>query len=135
MDNISHVVTDQMNLSLTKSVTTVEIKGALFSFGPTRAPGPDGFTAAFYQEYWNIIGPDLVDEVRRFFYTGKITEELNQTNLCLIPKITHPKTIKDFRPISLCNVAYKIISKNLVVRLKSVLSSVVSENQAAFHPR
>ncbi|WZY89335.1 hypothetical protein YC2023_046070 [Brassica napus] len=58
----------------------------------------------------------------------------NHTNLCLIPKIYPPTGMKDFRPIALCNVSYKIISKILVNRLKNHLSNIVSENQNAFIP-
>lgn len=78
------------------------------------------------------MNPALITYVKRFFTTEEMLEGLNHTNLCLIPKITNPKTMKDFRPISLCKVVYKIISKILVRRLKNVLPRVVSENQAAF---
>lgn len=91
-----------------------------------------GFNGTFYQHYWITVGSAIVCEVKFFFETGILQKEWNHTNLCLIPKIKKSVTVKDFRPISLCNVIYKIISKILVKRLKSVLSLVVSENQVVF---
>ena len=58
--------------------------------------------------------------------------ELNRTNIALVPKVKHPSKMKDFRPISLSNMAYKLISKVLANRLKVVLSHLISENQSAF---
>lgn len=59
---------------------------------------------------------------------------INHTNICMIPKINNPITLSDYRPIGLCNVLYKIISKCLVMRLKRHLNSIVSDSQAAFIP-
>ena len=134
LHNIQSTVTEEMNVVLTRPITEAEIKQALFLIGATRAPGPDGFNTAFYQRYWHIVGHAITAEVQSFFVSGKMPDNWNHTNLCLIPKITSPQTMKDFRPISLCNVTYKIISKVLSVRLKSILSSVISENQADFTP-
>ncbi|XP_010513002.1 PREDICTED: uncharacterized protein LOC104788940 [Camelina sativa] len=133
IQNIKPIVTAEMNKLLVSDVTDEEIRSALFSIGATRAPGPDGFNAAFYQHYWDVVGPAIISEVKNFFTTGEMQQEWNHTNLCLIPK-NDPKTMKDFRPIALCNVTYKIISKILTKRLKQVLSEVVSETQAAFIP-
>lgn len=59
---------------------------------------------------------------------------MNNTHVRLIPKSTEAKTVADYRPIALCNVFYKIISKFLSLRLKTVLEVIISENQSAFIP-
>ena len=60
---------------------------------------------------------------------------INHTNVILIPKKQSPSTTNDFRPISLCNEVFKIISKVLVNRLKNILPSIINESKSAFVPR
>lgn len=73
-------------------------------------------------------------EIKSFFENGVLDPQMNHTNLCFIPKIYPPTGMKEFRPIALCNVSYKIISKILVNRLKKHLHHIISENQNAFIP-
>lgn len=63
-----------------------------------------------------------------------LCRDINETYMCLIPKVKHPQKITEFRPISLCNMFYKIISKVLASRLKRTLSKVINESQSAFVP-
>ncbi|MCI00450.1 RNA-directed DNA polymerase (Reverse transcriptase), partial [Trifolium medium] len=99
---------------------------------PDKAPGPDGFNPAFYQHFWNICGDDIFEATKEWLERGYFPSSLNETNICLVPKCENPVSMKDLRPISLCNVLYKMVSKLLANRLKGCLDRCVSEEQSAF---
>jgi hypothetical protein len=94
-----------------------EIRRAVFSMSPWKAPGPDGFPAGFYQKSWNIVGKGVCDFVRQVWANPLLLREVNCTDICLIPKVERPEFIHQFRPISLCNTIYKIVSKVLSPQL------------------
>ena len=131
---IDRRVTDAMNVGLCADFTDKEIADALFQIGPLKAPGPDGFPARFYQRNWAILKTTVVAAIRLFFATGYMPSETNSIAIVLIPKSDQPETLKDFRPISLCSVLYKIVAKCLVNRLRPILGEIVSLNQSAFVP-
>ena len=113
LENVSTTITGTINEDLTAPVTEWEVKLALFAMHPEKAPGPDGMTAMFYQKFWDIVKEDLTRMVNQFLFDGTMAQGLNDTNICLIPKTEKPNEMSKFRPISLCNVSYKIISKVL----------------------
>lgn len=99
---------------------------------PLSSPGPDGFLVAFYQSHWNIIGSVVCYIVIGVFKTNELTNDLNATQIALIPKATNPTKVFEFRLISLCNVIYKnIIVKILANRLKTILPLIISTTQIA----
>lgn len=73
------------------------------------APDTEGFPACFYQRNWAVLKTGIIVVVLEFFATGSMPDGVNDTTIVLIPKVPHPKDLKDFRPISLCNVVYKIV--------------------------
>ena len=107
-----------MQQILTNEFNENEIKASLFQMGPTKALGPNGMNALFYQKFWHIVGDTVVSVVLEFLNNGYMMPELNHTHIILIPKIKNPAKMSDFRLISLCNVIYKIIAKVLANRLK-----------------
>lgn len=99
-----------------------------------KAPGSDGFPGLFYQNYWDIVGVDVVKAVQNFFQEGAFLREINHTNITLIPKVKNPESMNRFRPISLCRFIYKIISKIMTNRLQPFINGLISEQQSAFIP-
>ncbi|KAL0011169.1 hypothetical protein SO802_006277 [Lithocarpus litseifolius] len=134
LNAVPNKVIDNMQEVLLGEFTAEEVKEALFQMGPTKAPGPDGMNALFYQKFWHIVGDDVVSAILDFLNNGNMLPEINHTNIVLIPKVKNPQKMSEFRPISLCNVIYKIISKVLVDRLKQVLPDIISPTQSAFVP-
>jgi hypothetical protein len=86
------------------------------------------------QKNWNVCGDEITQEVLQAVNSGVIPDRWNDTTVVLIPKIDNPNLVTQYRPISLCNVIYKIISKMLALRLKGILPEVIAPVQSAFVP-
>lgn len=117
---------------LLREVTAEEVKKVVFSMATEKSPGPDGYTSEFFKASWGITGGDFVTAVKSFFDTGFLPKEINSTILALIPKKNDAIYMKDYRPISCCNVIYKVISKLLANRMKIIIPLFISLNQSAF---
>ncbi|GJU91131.1 RNA-directed DNA polymerase, eukaryota, reverse transcriptase zinc-binding domain protein [Tanacetum coccineum] len=130
------IFTNKLNahesLEMVRAVSDAEIKNAIFEIEDSKAPGPDGYNAIFFKSSWRIIGSEVSQAIRDFFVLGKLLGEVNATLITLVPKITTPDRVSDYRPIACCNVLYKCISKILTNRIKKSLEKLVSNNQSAF---
>uniref|UniRef100_A0A803Q2B9 Reverse transcriptase domain-containing protein n=1 Tax=Cannabis sativa TaxID=3483 RepID=A0A803Q2B9_CANSA len=122
----------QQSLTLLAPITDEEIKNAMFAIPGTKAPGPDGYSNFFFQDNWELLGRDICEAVRSFLYSGKILKEINSTTLTIIPKVKCPNTPSDYRPITCCNVIYKVATKILCSKLKDILPDIVAQNQGGF---
>jgi hypothetical protein len=127
-------VTGAMNETLLQPFNELEIRTALFQMGPLKAPGPDGLNAGFFQKNWEVVGPEVSKTILSILNSGEISRDFNSTFIALIPKTKNPLNVTDFRPISLCNVIYKMVSKVLANRLKLILPHIISSTQSAFIP-
>ena len=131
---VDRKIDDQMNSQLERPITKEEIREAVFSLGSTKAPGPDGFSGKFYQSAWPEISESVCSMIFEFFAGDSELNVLNETNITLIPKIPKPEHVSHFRPIGLCNFAYKIISKIMANKMRSLMGFCISQNQSAFIP-
>ena len=95
---------------------------------PLTAPGPDGMSSIFYKSFWHIVGEDVTAVVLQALNLGIVPKSINTTFITLIPKIKNPMKVSDFRPISLCNIIYKLIAKVVVNRLKKFLADSVPDS-------
>lgn len=119
--------------TLTKPFSMEEVKQVIWDCDSYKSPGPDGVSFGFIKEFWNLLKDDLLRFMVEFHRNGKLTKGLNYNFIALIPKVTSPQRLNDFRPISLVGSLYKILAKVLANRLRSVIGSVVqSLNRRSF---
>ena len=123
-EGIEQRLLDENRFQLDKEFSAAEIKQAITQMNPNKAPGPDGMTAWFYQKFWPVMGQDIIKVLMHFLNGNSTIPSINHTNIVLIPKIQSPCLPQQFRPISLCNVIYKITAKVLANRLKGVLHEI-----------
>nr|GEZ65497.1 RNA-directed DNA polymerase, eukaryota, reverse transcriptase zinc-binding domain protein [Tanacetum cinerariifolium] len=119
---------------MVRSMSDEEVKDALFDICDNKAPGPDGYTAKFHKKAWSIVGNDVCNAVKEFFRLGRMFSEINATLITLVPKSSTPQKVSDYRPISCCNVLYKIVSKILTNKIKHALCELANPSQSAFIP-
>jgi hypothetical protein len=104
----------------------------IFEMKHNSAPGPDGFPAEFFQNFWDLIQMDILNLFKDFYVGNLNIERLNYGMVTLLPKVDNAVDMKNFRPICLLNVCYKIISKVLNNRLASCITKVISDSQYGF---
>lgn len=125
-------VDDVENENLRREISTFDLFSTLQTFQRDKSPDLDGWPIEFYLGFYELIGADLLKVVEESRIMAYIHPPVNSTFIALIPKKDRPQTFDDFRPISLCNYLYKIISKIIANRLKKILSLHISKEQFRF---
>ncbi|PNX99881.1 ribonuclease H, partial [Trifolium pratense] len=109
-----------------------EIKETIFSMRPLKSPGPDGLHPIFFQSQWETVGASVCKVVKEAFMDPINIHAINETLLLLLPKLDGATSLKQFRPISLCNVIYKVITKVITNRLRLVMPTLIGQHQCSF---
>ena len=127
LKQISHLEAEALELPFYE----LEIHAALMGMNEDKAPGPDGFTVAFWQSCWEIVKEDVLDMFKELHEQNSFIKSLNNTFLVLLPKQGGAEDLGDYRPISLLEGLYKLLAKVLANRLKKVIGKVVSSDHNA----
>ncbi|KAG6510221.1 hypothetical protein ZIOFF_028230 [Zingiber officinale] len=130
--SIPLLISQEENAELSAVPLMEEVKQVIWEMNEEGAAGPDGFPVSFFVSCWEIICEDVLEAVVDFFHGGSLPKGMATTTLVLIPKIGCVQEWKDFRPISLCNVSNKIISKVLANKLRKILGKIISPSQSGF---
>lgn len=134
LSHIPSLVSKEDNASLTKPFSKEEIYKVIWSMEPDKALGPDDFSIHFYRICWEIIITDLLRMIKYFHQKAKVGGNTNFTFLALIPKEVNSGTYDKFRPISLYNASYKILTKLLANRIKPLLWKLGENQQPGRNP-
>ncbi|CAA0831454.1 Unknown protein, partial [Striga hermonthica] len=119
---------------IARDISESKVLGALKKMAPLKAPGVDGLHALFFQQKWKHVGPSVCAQIFDIWREGRVPSSLNMTLLVLIPKVDNSMSLMQFRPISLLNVVYKLLTKVLAERIKLVVPSLINPAQASFVP-
>ena len=118
-----------------KPVSNMEIFKAISDMNLLKAPGIDGLNAGFYCNHWKTVGHFVCALVKDVFEGKGVPHEINRTLLVLILKKENPDSLKLHRPISLCTVMYKTVTKLIANWLKGLLPNLIGPTQTSFIPR
>jgi hypothetical protein len=130
--HVPTLVTQEQNEALLRPFTIEEVDQALQDTPKCKAPGPDGFTSDFFHYCWPMIRTEVWEILEDSRITGEVLRAFNATFLALIPKEGQANRSKQYRPIALCNVIYKLLTKVIARRLKLILPTIISLEQSGY---
>lgn len=134
MSNVSFSLSDSEKSSCDQRLTLQDITLPTGGLSNGKTPGSDGLPLEFFVKFWDLLAPNLVHLFNFSLEQGIFSPSMQESVTRLIFKKGDPKDLKNWRPISLLNVDYKICSKALANRLSKVLSSVIHDDQTCSVP-
>ena len=130
--NIPKLVSREDNFNLNRPMTEEEVSEVLKDMQNDKAPSPDGFNVDFFKACWDIVKEDILNVVEDSRKNRTILKVLNTSFISLIPKQDNAQTPERYRPVALCNIVYKIISKVVANKVKPLLPTLVSGEQSGY---
>ena len=133
LDNIKTPKLNQEEKTICDGVLTIEeCYGTLKTFNANKTPGNDGLSVEFYKQFWYLVGKPMVQCFNTAFKEGELSTSQRQAVITILDKGKDRTLIQNWRPISLLNVDYKIVSKSISNRLKIHLPKLIHHNQVGF---
>ncbi|WP_419584354.1 reverse transcriptase domain-containing protein, partial [Thiolapillus sp.] len=131
-ENIPKLTEKQRN-DLEGLISKEEVLSTLKRMKNGTSPGSDGFTVEFYKFFWNDLGSFLVRAINESFKKESLSSPQKEGIITLLPKGDKPRQfLKNWRPITLLNVSYKIASGCIANRIKRILPDIIHSDQTGF---
>lgn len=127
--NLQKRLTDNINAELQAEISSDEIKNCIKYMPKNKSPGPDGLSLEFYAHFWDTIAPEITLMANEIRSGVNVPQIFKKGAIVLIPKCGTPKSVNDYRPISLLNADYKIFMKCLKYRMSEYISEFISKEQ------
>ena len=134
LNSLSSTISEEEKNSLEQPLSLNELWKVICKSARNKSPGHDGLPYEFYHKFFDLIGNDLLGVFNEVFCTGRLSRSQRMGIITLIPKSGDKEDPANWRPITLLNSDYKILSKVLQVRLSKILPSVINEFQSCGVP-
>ena len=138
-ENLENLFTTKRKLTMLESealngpITITELGSIVKSMKNNKTPGIDGFPADFFKVFWKDFKTYILRALNESYVSGILPPSLRQTVICCLPKGNKPRdNMKNWRPISLTSVLYKMATNVIASRLKKVLPDLISQSQTGF---
>lgn len=130
--DIHQRVSTSENAALIAPFSEDEVWAAIKAMNPASAPGPDGLPMKFFQTFWDVIKPEVMALFKEFYVGSIDLSRLNFGNVTLIPQVAGASDIRQFRPITVINVIFRILAKGYANRVTQLADCITHPNQSAF---
>ena len=134
LDSLTKTLSEPDSQSCEGDISAKELHKALFDMESNKSPGLDGLTVEFYKEFWDVLYDIFLRLTKEIYQSKAMCNSMKTGLITLIPKKGDLRKLKNWRPISLLNTDYKIITKALANRISNVINSLVSEDQTCCIP-
>ncbi len=128
-DTLDKTLDDEERDTCEGLISHREASKAMKDLANNKSPGSDGLSKEFYDKFWGIIGEDLVEVFNTAYTANCLTKSQKTAILTLLYKNGEKEDVKNWRPISLLNLDFKILAKCLANRLKKCMNKLVHPDQ------